>query len=270
MSIITGSVVAILFGRHLAKLSLETRVRWSEPHGYGAGLAPKRGWVVPLLDSKILALAAFARKSLVETLIDSLSPMTTKLRSIERKSTKHFSEFCFEDMSPTEIRDIFVKIYLKDIEKKDALAQGIIIVAWKTVIESLRFLDSAYRLNLGGDYDQAAFKDEITRLGPKANKTLWAAGLIAASNYIRHNHDWEEQANQRLIIILGGEPDYEKAIKGLSKKAKRNVSVLKQLGFRSQQLLSHSGSLSYLMVKALQLDNPKNASRNSTNGTQRR
>ncbi len=102
---------------------------------------------------------------------------------------------------------------------------------------------------------------EFYKLGPKINDIPWAEGVVCASNYVRHDGEWQtlikptaKQEEDGVYFNISYENiDWAEQVKTFPEGAKRNVDIIRAVGVPYEVFLKHHSMAGFEIAKALHL-----------------
>lgn len=101
---------------------------------------------------------------------------------------------------------------------------------------------------------------EFYKLGPQINEVPWADAVVCASNYVRHDDEWQSLISPIKKIEDGissnisyCDIDWESQVSCFPSDPKRNVTTLKKVGIPYESFLKHQSIAGFEIAKTLGL-----------------
>lgn len=194
----------------------------------------------------------------IDTLRHSISPLIGTIGGLEELRKKIFSDLKERpiDASP----DILANLDFDAFEKARLGFHSVgvsLIICFSELIKRLAD-DRASATNFFGPKPLKSF--EFYKIGPRVKDVSWAEAVVSASNYVRHDDEWQNlvkpaSKNEGGISYNLSYKDinWEKEVESFPPDAKRNVKCIGQAGVKYESFLKHNAIAGFEIAMALEL-----------------
>ncbi|MBX2989135.1 MAG: hypothetical protein KF802_14690 [Bdellovibrionaceae bacterium] len=203
----------------------------------------------------IFSMIAFGSR---DTLEHSISPLIGTLGDLDSLKEKILSDLKEKPVEAPE--EILKSLDFEAFEKARLGYHSVgvsLIICCSELIKKIAG-DRASANKHFGMTSQKAF--EFYRLGPRINCVPWAEGVVCASNYVRHDDEWQELVNPISkkedgvsFNISYKDLNWDEQVATFPEDAKRNVTTLKSAGIPYESFLKHSSMAGFEIAKVLSL-----------------
>lgn len=194
----------------------------------------------------------------VDTLRHSISPLVGTIGGLEDLRTKIFTNLKEQPVDATP--EILANLDFEAFEKARVGFHSVgvsLIICFSELIKKLAN-DRAAATTLFGPNPLKSF--EFYKIGPKIKDVHWAEAVVSASNYVRHDDEWQNlikptsynEGGISYNLSYNG-VDWERAVESFPPEAKRNVKCIGQTGIKYESFLRYNSIAGFEIANALEL-----------------
>lgn len=201
----------------------------------------------------VFSIIAFGSR---DTLEHSMSPVIGTFGELDRLKEKILSDLKEKPVDASE--EILKNLDFEAFEKARLGYHSVgvsLIICCSELIKKI----AGDRASANGHFGmtlQKAF--EFYKLGPAINGVPWAEGVVCASNYVRHDDEWQElvkpiskKEDGVSFNISYKDLNWDEQVAAFPEDAKRNVTTLKATGIPYESFLKHNSMAGFEIARAL-------------------